>query len=86
MPKYTVVLTKKAEKQLDKISDSLIEPIFESIKNLANNPRPFGYKKLKGRNAYRIRVGDYRIIYEIIDKQLLIDIIAIGHRRDIYDN
>jgi len=51
---------------------------------LQHNPRPQGYKKLKDRNGYRIRSGDYRIIYQIKDRELLILILDIGHRRDIY--
>jgi mRNA interferase RelE/StbE len=83
---YTVVLTKKSKKQLDKLDDLVAESIFVAIELLAENPRPFGYKKLKGREAYRIRVGNYRIIYEIFDEELLIDVITIGHRKDIYEN
>ncbi len=84
MPKYTAVLTKKAQKQLDKLSDSIAEPIFNTIANLEENPRPQGYKKLKGRDAYRVRVGNYRIIYNILDQLLIVDIIALGHRKNIY--
>lgn len=54
------------------------------IRCLANEPRPHGVKKLSGRNAWRIRVGNYRIIYEITDSCLMILVVAIGHRRDIY--
>jgi mRNA interferase RelE/StbE len=85
MPKYTVTLTKQAEKQLDKIDDKLTKPILTAIANLAFNPRPNGYKKLKGRSGCRIRVGDYRIIYEIFDKILTIDVITIGNRKDVYE-
>ena len=49
------------------------------------NPRPQGYKKLKGRKGYRIRVGNYRVIYEIFDDILLIDVIDLGHRQEIYE-
>ena len=84
MPKYTVVLTQKAQKQLDKLSDDIAEPIIKTISALENNPRPVGCKKLKGRNGYRIRVGNYRVIYEIFDTELIVDVIAVGHRKDIY--
>lgn len=64
------------------------EPYYSNTKraiyNLANNPRPAGCKKLKGRDSYRIRVADYRIIYEIFDDILLVDVIDLGHRKDIY--
>ncbi|WP_199563232.1 type II toxin-antitoxin system RelE family toxin [Runella aurantiaca] len=53
--------------------------------HVGEDPRPFGYKKLKGREAYRIRTGDYRVIYEIFDKKLIVQVIEIGHRREIYD-
>ena len=85
MPKqYHVLLSKKAVKELDKLSDHTAEPILEAIGNLANEPRPSGCKKLKGRDGYRIRVGNYRVIYEIVDKELIVDVIAVGHRKDIY--
>ena len=85
MPKYTVTLTKKAQKQLDKLTHAIARPILETIGNLADNPRPHAYKKLTGRDGYRIRAGDYRIIYEIFDDVLLVDVINLGHRKDIYD-
>jgi mRNA interferase RelE/StbE len=84
MLKYTVVLTKKAQKQLDKLSDAIANPLFKAIANLQENPRPQGCKKLKGRDGYRIRVGNYRIIYDIFDDALIVDIITLGHRKDIY--
>lgn len=85
MPNYTIVLSKKAQKQLDKLTDNIANPIFDAILDLAFEPRPHGYKKLKGIKGYRIRVGDYRIVYEIIDNELIVDVIAIGHRKDIYE-
>ena len=85
MPKFEILLSKNAQKQLDKLTDKVAEPIIEKILSLEENPRPQGYKKLKNRSGYRIRSGDYRIIYEIFDKELVIDIIALGHRKDIYD-
>jgi mRNA interferase RelE/StbE len=85
MPKYTVVLSKKALKQLDKLTDTIAEPIFDAIAGLEHNPRPAGYKKLKGRDGYRIRTGNYRVIYDIFDTMLLVDVIDLGHRKDIYE-
>jgi len=52
---------------------------------LGHDPRPAGCKKLKGRDAYRIRIGDYRAIYEIIDNKLIITNINIAHRKDVYE-
>ena len=85
MSKYTVLLSRKAKKQLDKLSDNIADPILEAIASLEGNPRPSGCKKLKDRDGYRIRVGDYRIIYGIFDSELIVDIIALGHRKDIYE-
>ncbi|RFZ95212.1 type II toxin-antitoxin system RelE/ParE family toxin [Mucilaginibacter conchicola] len=84
MASYKITISKTAQKQLNKIQDNIAEKLIPAIYELADNPRPYGCKKLKGRDAWRIRVGDYRIIYEIHDGILLIDIIALGHRRDIY--
>ena len=84
MADYSVQLTRKAEKQIDKIPDEDVGKILSALSDLAYNPRPRGSRKLKARGAYRIRQGNYRIIYEIFDKLLVIDVIAIGHRKDIY--
>ena len=85
MPKYKIIISHSAQKQLDKLSDHTAEPILSAIAALADNPRPHGSKKLKNRSGYRIRKGDYRVIYDIIDRVLVVDVIAVGHRKDIYD-
>lgn len=85
MVKYSITLSKRAQKQLDKLSDYLASPVIRAIQNLANDPRPQGYKKLKGRDGYRIRIGDYRVIYEVYDSILLVDVIELGNRKEIYD-
>jgi mRNA interferase RelE/StbE len=85
MAKYRIEINKKARKSLDKLSDFILAPVLSAINNLAENPRPQGYRKLKGRKGYRIRVGDYRVIYEITDHVLLIEVIDLGHRKDIYE-
>ena len=85
MDKYRVEINKKARKSLDKLSDSIVAPILIAMNDLSDNPRPQGVKKLKGRKGYRIRVGDYRVIYEIFDHVLVIEVIDLGHRKGIYD-
>ena len=86
MPTYQVVLSKTARKQLTTLPVFIHNKIIEDITLLSETPRPAGCKKLKGqKNAWRIRVGDYRVIYEIEDKQLRILVIAIGHRKDVYE-
>ena len=81
---YQITIRKKAAKILEDINEPYYSKIKKSIYNLSNNPRPDGCKKLKGRNGYRIRVADYRIIYELFDDNLIIDVITLGHRKDIY--
>ncbi len=85
MPSYKITISKLAQKQLDKFADNLASRLIDALYTLANDPRPPGCKKLKGRDGYRIRVGDYRIIYEIIDDVLIVNIVALGHRKDIYN-
>jgi mRNA interferase RelE/StbE len=86
MPVYEVLLSKAARKQLAAFPVFIHNKLIEDISNLSSLPRPAGCKKLRGyKNSYRIRVGDYRIIYEIEDKLLRILVIAIGHRKNIYE-
>jgi len=82
---YQVTLRKRAIKALEKISEPYYSSVKQTIYSLADNPRPTGCKKLKGRDGYRIRVADYRIIYDIFDDILIVDVIDLGHRGNIYD-
>jgi mRNA interferase RelE/StbE len=82
---YSIEFRNKVLKTLIKIKEPYYSTIKKQIYDLAENPRPQGYRKLKGRKGYRIRVGDYRVIYEIYDQVLLIEVIDLGHRKDIYD-
>ena len=82
---YKVIVEKSVIKQLQNIPQLHYNEIKTALTNLAINPRPHGYLKLKGRDGYRIRVGDYRIIYEIKDEQLIVIVITIAHRKDVYD-
>ena len=81
---YKVFILRKIQKELSKIAGKLYEQIKIAIYKLAENPRPTGCRKLTGRNGWRIRIGEYRIIYEIDDKQKTITVLHIGHRRDVY--
>jgi mRNA interferase RelE/StbE len=82
---YKISISSKAEKQLAKLPTQFYTKIIENILNLAENPRPSGCKKLKGRAGYRIRIGDYRVIYSIVDSILLVQVIAVGDRKEIYE-
>jgi len=86
MKAYKVVLTKSAEKELSKLPSTVISKIVPELQSLENLPRPNGCKKLKGfENLWRIRVGDYRVIYSIEDVILVVEVQAIGHRRNVYE-
>ena len=82
---YKVSLKKKAIKSLTKINEPYYSSIRDAIYSLGENPRPSGYKKLKGRDAFRIRIANYRAIYEINDEILLVDVVDVGHRKTIYE-
>jgi len=81
---YTLNILRSAQKQLAKIDHQDQFDIISAINNLADNPRPIGCKKLSGRSAWRLRIGVYRIIYEIYDDQLLVLVVEIGHRKEVY--
>ncbi|MFO7899613.1 MAG: type II toxin-antitoxin system RelE/ParE family toxin [Planctomycetota bacterium] len=81
---YAVRILRSAQRQLAKIERQGRERIVAAVRALADNPRPPGSKKLSGRPAWRIRVGSYRVIYEIHDNQLVVLVITLGHRRDVY--
>jgi len=82
--KYTILIERYAQKQIMKLDKKVIPLIKASIADLADNPRPYGYKKLRGEDAYRMRVGDYRVIYEIDDGKIIVTVVSVGHRKDIY--
>lgn len=82
--RYTVIIERAARKNLEKIRSPFFEAIDKKILALENNPRPQGCKKLKGRDAWRLRVGDYRIIYKIKDDILQILVIEIDDRKQVY--
>lgn len=81
---YRVDLRRQAQRALDRLPKSDFQAVFESIKSLAQTPRPRGIEKVKSTGLWRIRQGDYRIIYAIDDSQQLIIVVRVGHRREIY--
>lgn len=81
---YTIQINRKSQKALSEIPINYQDKIIEMIYALANNPYPHGCKKLSGREAWRIRIGNYRVIYEINESVLIILVVKIGHRKDIY--
>jgi len=81
---YSLLILRRAQKELSNLPEDVYKKIKEVILKLSKNSRPYGYKKLKGREGWRIRVGNYRVIYEINDKDKSIIILHVGHRKDIY--
>ena len=86
MESFRIVLKKSAAKEIERIEKKDRIRIIEKIRSLASDPRPFGSKKLSGQEKYRIRQGNYRILYQVIADELIINVVKVGHRRDIYDN
>lgn len=83
---YEAYLEKSAERDFKRIPSAVKKSIIDNIKSLSDNPRPSNCKKLKGvSNIWRVRVGYYRIIYDIIDSSKRINIYKIKHRRDVYE-
>ena len=81
---YSINITRRAQKELSKLPLNIQEKVITNIKKLSKDPFPNLCKKLSGRDAWRIRVGSYRVIYEVYKEELSIIIILIGHRKDIY--
>ena len=84
MVKYKISIKKSAAKELEDIPKKNLRKIVKRIQSLAQNPRPAGSQKLSGQQQYRVRQGDYRVVYSVDDKDSIIDIVKIGHRRQIY--
>ncbi len=82
---YQVIISEPAKKFIRLLQKSSLKKVFGAIENLATNPRPAGCKKLIGSSIYRIRVGDYRILYAIDDKVKIVDVRKVGHRKDVYE-
>ena len=85
MVNYKIQISASAEKSLKKIPTKDVLKLIQVMQALAANPRPVGARKLAGEeNTYRVRQGSYRVIYELKDYVLLILVLKIGHRKDIY--
>jgi len=84
--KYKVVIKPSASKEIDAVGQKKDrQRIVLRIQSLGENPRPFGCEKLSGHlNRYRVREGNYRILYSIDDDKLLVDVVKVGHRKDVY--
>ena len=85
MSDYSVTFARSARRELERLDATAIARILPHVESLTDEPRPRGCRKLSGQvKLWRIRVGDYRVIYEVDDKERTVDIIAVRHRRDAY--
>ncbi|TKB82095.1 MAG: type II toxin-antitoxin system RelE/ParE family toxin [Nitrospira sp.] len=82
--RYRLAIKPSASRELERLDDQVLRRVDEAILKLAENPRPHGAKKLSGVPLYRIRVGTFRIVYEVNDAQHLVTVVTIGHRREVY--
>ena len=81
---YRLEFTPGANRQFRKLPKNLQARLTPHLDALTQNPRPSGIEKLKGEEGYRLRVGDYRVLYEVRDKALLVLVVRVGHRREVY--
>lgn len=84
MASYRLAFRKSVAKDLRQIPRKDIARILERIEALTNDPRPVDSRKLSGQERYRVRQGVYRILYEIGDRELIVIVVKVGHRRDVY--
>jgi len=82
--RYSVIVQRRAQKRIARLPTSIQDRLEEGLQSLSDEPRPPGSRKLRGKDGWRISVGDYRAIYEIDDDAGEVLVVDIGHRRDIY--
>jgi mRNA interferase RelE/StbE len=84
MANYRIEIKKSAVKEISKLTNKALKRIIREIESLADNPRPFGAIKLSGDDKFRLKVGNYRILYQIFNDKLIVTVVKIGHRKDVY--
>ena len=84
MASYRLVIRRSAGKEIEALPPKDRRRVVTKIQGLATNPRPVGCEKLSGAEKYRLRQGDYRILYEIVDRDLIVTVVKVGNRRDVY--
>lgn len=86
MTRYRVEFTTAAAKEVRKLDPQLRRRILAGISDLEREPRPPGVRMVAGfDNAWRVRIGDYRVLYEVVDERVLVTVVRVAHRRDVYD-
>lgn len=84
MAKYSIEIKRSAAKEIERLPNKDLKAVLKKIDLLAENPRPKGCKKLSNEEKYRIRIGDYRVLYLIDDGAIVIYVVKVGHRGDVY--
>jgi len=84
MASYEVVFKASVSKDLQPLPRKDVQRILDAIRSLAGNPRPPQCRKLTGEDKYRLRCGDYRVLYQIVDRILTVCVVKVGHRKDVY--
>lgn len=84
MAGYEIVVRKSVAKDLDRIPKEDVQRILKAIRSLADDPRPPKARKLSGQERYRLRQGSYRILYSIEEAKLIVCVVKVGHRREVY--
>jgi mRNA interferase RelE/StbE len=85
MAEYAVTFARSARKELEALAPALVARVMGRIERLAVEPRPGGARKLQGeQDLWRIRVGDYRVVFSVDDRQRVVDVVRVRHRRDVY--
>ncbi len=85
MASYKIEIKKSADKEIAKLPKVVLRRIIDKIQTLSSDPRPHGCKKLSGDEKYRVRVGVYRILYSVTDEKLVVFVVKIGHRKNVYE-
>lgn len=81
---YEVLILRRAQRELVRLPQEAYQRVGDVIRNFSGEPRPVGCLKLAGREGWRVRVGEYRIVYEIDDTEQRVIVLHVGHRRDVY--
>ena len=84
--RYAITIKRSAEREMDDLPADTFDRVVQAILTLEGDPRRRGSKKLRGVDEYRLRVGAYRVLYTVDDTRRIIEVVAVGHRRDVYKN
>ena len=84
MAAYSVLVKRSAEKEIASLPGDVRQRVVQQIRALAVDPRPHGCEKLSASESYRVRTGSYRIVYTIHDRQLVVQVVRVAHRREVY--